>query len=407
MNFLQIVSIPQAVELLLKVDGEPWSGSEWVRTADSVGRTAAEAHFAAAALPPYSRSTVDGFAVRSCDTFGASEQAPTLLRLCGEVHMGCKTELAVGSGQAAAIPTGGMLPAGADAVVMAEYCEQAARDWVSVGRAAAPRENVVLAGEDAAAGETLLARGARIDARAAAVLAACGLAEAAVQTRPRVTLISTGDELAEPGKPLMPGRIYDCNSTALEALCAEQDLQVCAVHRVGDSLMAFTEALRGAADSDMVLLSGGSSAGAKDYTVRALEAVPGGEVLAHGLAAKPGKPTIVGRMSRVPVIGLPGHPAAAMMVFYELAAAYWRQRRQSAGTRRRLAVRLAEDVHASPGRQTLLLAELLTRENELWARPVYSKSSHIRTMQRADGYLRIAPEQEGLRRGQPAELILF
>ncbi|MDY3618690.1 molybdopterin molybdotransferase MoeA [Agathobaculum sp.] len=407
MNFLQIVSIPQAIELLLGINGEVWSARERVRAADSVGRIAASDHLAASALPPFSRSTVDGFAVQSSDTFGASEQAPTLLRLCGAVQMGCEAKTDVAAGGAALIPTGGMLPEGADAVVMKEYCEQLAQDWVSVGRAVSPRENTVLCGEDAAAGEVILARGARIGARTAAVLAACGLEETTVQIRPRIALISTGDELVEPGSALAPGCIYDCNSTALEALCAEQDLQVCSVQRTGDSLPDLKEALLRAADSEMVLISGGSSAGAKDYTVRALEEIPDGDVLAHGLAAKPGKPTIVGRLGRVPVIGLPGHPAAAMMVFSEVAAAYWRRRRQSADTRRRLTVRLSEDVHASPGRQVMLLARLFPRENALWAEPVHSKSSHIRTMQQADGYLCIPPEQEGLRQGQLSEMILF
>ena len=354
-------------------------------------------------VPPFSRSTVDGYAVSSADTFGASEAAAALLELVGEIHMGQEAALTLAPGQAAAIPTGGMLPAGADAVVMLEYAEQPDERTLLVQKKAAPHENVLTKGEDAACGEVIFENGVRLGARHIGLLAACGCQEVLVRKRLKVGLISSGDELVDLAVKPAAGQVRDVNSYALSALLSEMGCEVARFGIVKDSYERFCECLAQAiATCQLVVISGGSSVGAKDFTVPALQAIAKPGLLFHGLAIKPGKPTIFAMDQEVPIFGLPGHPVAAFMVCSQLVA---QAVRRLAGERQLAAASgvpavLSRNLPSAPGRDDFVSVRLVEQGGSYVAEPILGKSGLIGVLAQADGILHIPAEKSGLYQGE-------
>ncbi|HWR58171.1 MAG TPA: gephyrin-like molybdotransferase Glp [Thermodesulfovibrionales bacterium] len=363
-------------------------------------------------LPAFSRSTVDGFAVKSSDTFGSSETIPSYLNVSHEVLMGLEPHFELKKGIAAKIPTGGMLPSGADAVVMLEHVQTSEEGLIEVLKPVAPGENVIFAGEDVEKGEVILRKGALLRPQDIAAVAGIGIKELAIYERPRVSIISTGDEIVPAGKPLGPGQVRDINSYNLAGLIRENGGEAV---RKGIFRDAYEDIRNVAAESlresEMVLISGGSSVGVMDLTAGIIDSLGRPGVVFHGVALKPGKPTIGGVVTGIPVFGLPGHPAAVTICFDLLIKPVLRVLKGVRGKEflegRAVKARLARNVSSTHGREEHIRVYLEQRNSELWAVPVLGKSGLIRTLVMADGTVAIPRQVRGIQEGEVVEVSLF
>ena len=401
------VKTPEEVRALLDdiVPSGPL-GSEEVPLDLAMGRVLAAAVTADEFVPGFDRSTVDGYAVRSSDTFGCSDAMPALLTLRGEVRMGEGTDIVLRPGECAAVPTGGAIPSGADSAVMIEYTEDYGDGTVGILKSAAPGENMIFRGDDMRPGKTVLPAGRKLTPSDVGSLAAMGIASVPVARRPLVGIISTGDELIPVSETPAEGQVRDVNSAMLAALVRDAGAESVSFGILRDDEDLLGRTLDDALQScDMVLISGGSSVGMKDATCRVLEAR--GEVLFHGIAMKPGKPTILGRIRGKSVYGLPGHPVAAffvseLFVHPLIARLLGREIRE-----RTVPARLAEAVSANHGRAQYTGVFLEDRDGELWARPIHSKSGLITGLAGSDGFFCIARDCEGVPSGDTVRVRLY
>lgn len=399
MEFSHCISLSGALQLVLSHLPETVVRTETLPLTECLGRTVAVDIVAKDDLPPFSRSTVDGFAVRSVDTFGAAEGVPVLLNLIGEVLMGQQTDLSVQSGQAVAMPTGGMLPQGADAIVMVEYTENPDEHSLLVLKAVAPGENVIARGEDFKINSVILRRGQMISPQVIGALAACGYSSVSVRKKPEVAIISTGDEVVDVGEVIAGSQIRDINSYVLAAMLEQAG---CTVRRCGivpDSYEALKAAMNEALTrSQMVLISGGSSVGTRDHTVRVIQSFEQASVFLHGIAVKPGKPTIFGIVGDVPVFGLPGHPVSAMTICHALVkpAVAALLGHEQLEPKNRIIARITRNVASAPGRDDFIRVRLLRRDGGYWAEPIFGKSGLISTYLEADGIVHIGDMKSGL-----------
>lgn len=374
---------------------------EKVPLSQAAGRVIACDVVAEEGVPAFDRSTVDGFAVVASDTFGCSDALPALLDLAGEVEMGAEVSCACTPGSCVRIPTGGQVPQGADAVVMLEYCEDYGDGTIGVARPAAPGENVVYKNDDVKPGQVLISAGTTLRAHHVGTLASLGFTACEVRKRMQVGVISTGDEIVPVEDVPVASQMRDVNAPMLAA--AVEACGACAkafpiVPDKYDLLLATVkEAL---ATCDMVLVSGGSSAGQKDNTARVLSQL--GEMLFHGVAVKPGKPTMCADAQGVPLFGLPGHPVAAYFMFLELVRPHLAVRRAS-----QVQAVLAEGLPSNHGRTELVAVRLEERDGQVRAVPVRGKSGLISQLSGADGYIEIPRNQEGLAAGAEVSVRLF
>ncbi len=382
---------------------------ETVSLGDAYGRVPDGEIVAGEALPGFDRSSVDGYAVRAADTFGSSESIPGYLRVTGAVRMGAAVSHAVGSGVAVAIPTGGMLPAGADAVVMIEHTAEATADTIEVVRPVAPGENVVRFDEDAAAGAALVHRGRPLRAQDVALLAAAGVVEVAVHAAPRVTILATGDEVMPPDTAsLSPGQVRDALSVSVGALVREAGGVLAPGAIVPDDDVALREALTAAVGAgDVVVICAGSSVGMRDQTAGAVAALPNAETWCHGLAIKPGKPTLLAHSGGVPIIGLPGNPRSALVVFRLIGMPVVRRvggwtAEPRVGTIRST---LARDLPSAAGRLDLVQVRL--SDDARLAEPIFGSSALLSVLTAADGYVIVPEDANGLSAGEPVEVFPY
>lgn len=364
-------------------------------------------------LPSFARSIVDGYAVRADDTFGASEAAPAYVNSSGEIFMGEKPGLVLMKGSACKIPTGGMLPDGADAVVMFEHVQTVDETMIEVLRPVAPGENVIQAGEDVKKGATVVAEGHRMRPQDIGACAGTGITEVRVYDRPVVSIISTGDEIMPAGSQLEPGQVRDINSYVLSGMISEAR---CLPRKKGifrdeyDVIRAVVESSMG--DSDVILLTGGTSVGIKDMIARVVDDIGNPGVVFHGVSLKPGKPMIGGVVEGVPVFGLPGHPAAVGVCFDVFVRPVLNI---LTGCRERLAgyrtgavkARLSKNVASAQGREEHVRVFLEEREDGLWAVPVLGKSGLITTLVKADGTFVIPVNKNGVEAGRVIDVRLF
>ena len=359
-------------------------------------------------IPGFRRSTVDGYAVVAADTAGAGEAIPVFLKLAGSVSMGKPADLSIQRGECAYVPTGGMLPDGADAVVMVEYTE-ASGGSIAVYEAAAPGAGTAEAGEDLRKGEPFLRRGTLLRPQEAGALAAAGITRLELFAPLSLTLISTGDELVPPEQEPRPGEIRDINTRALRALAIKRGYHVVSACVLPDDESRIEKALTDAmALSDVVVISGGSSQGEKDLTARIMDRAARPGVFTHGLAIKPGKPTILGwdEESKTLLAGLPGHPVSAMMVF-ELLLGWLAHRLFERPLPFPIPARISCNVPGSPGRTLCQPVILRLGDGGYSAEPVFGKSGMITTLTRADGYIIIDLNREGLKKDEPVLVHLF
>ena len=355
-------------------------------------------------VPGFDRSTVDGYAVIASDTFGCSDSMPAVLTLGGEVLMGEAAPGALRPGHCVAVPTGGDLPEGADAVVMLEHTEDYGGGLVGIFDPAAPGSNIIFRGDDTSPGDLALRAGTVISPSDIGILSALGYIAVDVRRKPVVGVISTGDELVVPSMAPGRGQVRNVNSPMLAAAMVRAGADARDYGIVRDSEAELRDAvMRAASDCDVVLVSGGSSAGARDMTARVIESA--GEVLLHGIAMKPGKPTILGDIGGKPVFGLPGHPVAAFFVT-ELFVRPLVARLMGAALKRRAVVaEIAEAVSSNHGRAEYMAVFL--DDGGRAARPIRGKSGLITNLAGADGYICIPRDSEGLPARAPVEVFLF
>jgi len=386
--------------------------AESVLLSEAAGRTLAAALTAPGDLPGFARGTMDGFAVRARDTFGASETSPTYLELAGEVAMGVASDFSLAAGQCARIGTGGMLPVGADAVVMVEHTRSVSATTVEVSRPSAPGTHTMGPQDDAAAGELLLPVGQRLRPQDVGLLAALGVGRVDVVRKPRVGILSTGDEVvaleANPG----PGQVRDVNRYTLAAQVRDAGGEPVPLGLVPDD----EEAIRGAAtDSlgrcDLTLLSGGSSVGVRDLTARVFLSFPGAELLVHGVAVAPGKPFLWVRTPYGHLLGLPGQVTSCMVTFHlfvepVLERMLGRPARSFCRFYRRNA-RLTRNLPSVHGREEYARVQFVA-DGEGWlAEPLFGASGLLKTLRRADGLVRVPVNVEGFEAGAMVEVLVF
>ncbi len=383
------------------------TATETVALDEAAGRIPAADIVAGEALPGFDRSSVDGYAVRAQDTFGASESIPAYLTLTGSVAMGAPAGLALAAHSAVAVPTGGALPDGADAVVMIEYTQEAMAGTIEVVRPVAPGEGIVRADEDLAPGQAAVRAGAPLRAQDIAMLAALGITALKVHTRPRVTILATGDELIAPDAgPVGPGQVRDALSSSVGALVGEAGGRPHPPQIVRDDPGALRDALgRALTGSDVVVICAGSSVGARDETAAAVAAVAGTEIWCHGLAIKPGKPTLLAESDGIPIIGLPGNPRSALVVFRLIGlplvrrAGGWTAEHPAPSTSRRL----SRDLPSAAGRLDVVQVRISGEDAE----PIFGPSALLSVLTGADGYVIVPEDANGLSAGETVEVVLY
>lgn len=384
--------------------------AETVPTEEALGRVTAAPLRSSMALPAFPRSTMDGYAVRAADTLGASESLPAYLTVVGEVPMGQAATIDVGLGQTAIVHTGGMIPPGADAVVMVERTQKLNEQDIEVLRPAAAGENIINVGEDILKGDEILPAGHLLRPQDLGGLLAVGLTKVTVAQRPRVALIATGEEVIPPSQPLGPGQVRDINTYTLSGLVQRAGGEPWPLGIIPDRFEALkAAAAKGLAEADVVVISAGSSVSVRDLTGDVINELGQPGVLVHGISYRPGKPTVLAVCDGKPVIGLPGNPVSAMVVFDLLATPMlWRwQGLTHPAEPHTVQARLTRNVASVAGREDRVQVRLEQRKDGLWADPVFGKSNLIFTLVKADGMVKVPLDKTGLSAGERVEVRLY
>ncbi len=394
----------ETIEEVLDYAGSfPVVGTETIPLSQVFGRVLAEDVVSDIDIPDFDRSTMDGFAVRAASTFGASEANPAYLSITGKVTMGSYPDFSVGSGQAAGISTGGMLPEGTDSVLMVEHTDLLDDTTIEAYKSVAPGQNMIEKGEDVRKSEAILTRGSTVRPQEAGLIAASGKEMVTVYKKPVLGIISTGDEIVPVKDVPGPGRIRDINSHTLYGQVLQAGGIPVTYGIVNDNYKALLQKCKKALDqSDMVLISGGSSVGARDFTVEVLNAIEDTKIMVHGISISPGKPTILAKSGQKAFWGLPGHVVSAMVVFAVVVKPFI-HRISGAETDARkpisIPARLTRNLASAQGRVDFIRVRLEEKNGRLLAEPILGKSGLINTMIKADGLIRIDMNTEGLEKG--------
>ena len=392
----------EAALALVESSAVPLTRTEPLPLGEANGRVLAADIVAEADVPPFDRAAMDGFAVIAENTFGASRQSPGTLQQIETVHTGEVPAKRLGPGQCTEIATGAPMPEGADAVVMVEETDRGDGTEVRVFTPVYPRQHVGRRGADIASGEVLLTRGDVLTPSRLGSIAALGMAEVEVVDRPRVAILSTGDEIIEPGEPLGPGQIYDINRFTLGAVIGEHGGVALRYPTAPDTLDALEAAVDACLDNDALVFSGGSSVGERDLTLDVL--MRKGEVLFHGIAVKPGKPTVFGRIGNTPVFGMPGYPTSCLSNAYLLLIPLLRQLAHLPPYHMRtVLVPAAQRFVSTTGRHQFYTVRVVDGT----AVAAFKASGDITSMSRADGYIEIPAQTDIVEKGQNVEVKLF
>lgn len=408
-EFLDLLLPSKALNRLLEeISYQP--GAETIPTATALGRVTSQAVIAPHRLPTFSRSAMDGYAVRAADTFGASETAPAYFPVVGEVPMGAKVEFVVQPGECALIHTGGMLPQGADAVVMLEYTQMVKDREVEILRAAAVGEHIIHAGEDVEAGDVVIPAGVLLRPAEIGGLMAFGITSVMVTRRLKVSILSSGDEVVAPELDIQPGQVRDINSYSLAALVQKAGAEAIILGIIPDKEEALFEAVNDALHkTDLVLITAGSSASTRDLTSRVVDRLGPPGVLVHGINIRPGKPTIFGICKGKPVIGLPGQPLSALVIGWLLVNPILQK---MSGISQRsiqptVKARLTANIPSMAGREDWIPVILSEDEAGYIAQPIFFKSNLIFNLARANGLACIPADQTGFQAGEIVDVHLY
>jgi len=388
-------------------------GTEEIPSVRARARVLADELRSAVDLPHFHRAAMDGYAVIAKDTFGASQSLPAYLKLAGVVEMGKEAAQPLTPGTAMRISTGGMMPPHADSVVMVEYTDETDAGLVEIHRGVSPWQNVIQIGDDIKKGELVFPRGRRLRAHDLGALTGVGIASIPVFKKPRIALISTGDEIVDVESEPRPGQVRNINQHSLAGLIEECGGELKDWGVVRDDRTALRDAIAGALEwSDLVLLSGGSSMGAKDIALETILSFPDAQFVFHGISIAPGKPTIFAKACGKPILGLPGYPVSALVIFDLFAAPLIRRlggenldvlEKFSRSVRAVLKTNVASQI----GREDYVRVVLERSPAGLLAAPLPSKSGAIFTLVKADGMVRVDMNQDGLEQGEEVEVILF
>ncbi len=388
----------------------PVGRTEIVATKGALRRVLAVDVFAQEALPVFPRSAMDGYAVRAIDTYGASESSPAYIMLAGEVPMGRLPERQVSPGEAALIHTGSLLPQGANAVVMVENTQRVDEHTIEVVRPVAEGENVLASAEDIHRGELLLPRGHLLRPQDLGGLLAVGITEVLVFARPVVAIISTGDELVSPESMPAPGQVRDVNAYSISGFVSQAGGTPLLLGIVPDSYVALQEVVgRGVREADTVVVSAGSSVSARDMTAEVINSLGKPGVLVHGIAIRPGKPTILAVVGGKPVFGLAGNPVSALITcaLFVVPTVYRLSGCARLPERYLWSARLTHGLPSAPGREDYVPVRLLEQGGELWAEPIFSKSNFISSLMKADGLARVPLDKTGVEAGEMVAVLSF
>ncbi|OQY04196.1 MAG: molybdopterin molybdenumtransferase MoeA [Desulfobacteraceae bacterium 4572_123] len=407
-DFFKVMNIEQVQKkaaLFSKVSRET------IDLPESFGRILASDIIADVDLPGFARSTMDGYGVRAASTFGASEANPAYLSVTGAVAMGEQPAFSIGPGEAARISTGGMLPDGADGVVMVEHAEMVDDLTLEVYKSVAPGQHVVARGEDIRKDSVMVSRGVFIRPQEAGLLAAFGISRVPVYKQPVIGILSTGDEVVPIEETPGLGHIRDINTYTLSGLIRECGAVPMPFGIVGDDYDSLHAACSTALQqTDMLLISGGSSVGVRDFTIEVLSSLKQSEILVHGISISPGKPTILATAQNKAVWGLPGHVVSAMVVFHAVVKPFVAQISGSLqNDRQNMSVPaiLSRNLSSAQGRTDYVRVKLIKKKEGLWAEPILGKSGLINTMVKADGLISVGLNTEGLDKGSVVEVALL
>ena len=387
-------------------------GDEPVPLEQAFGRVLSRDIISPEDLPGFYRSTMDGYAVRAKDTFGATESLPAMLTVKGEVIMGQVPTEGVGPGQAVKISTGGMLPEGADGVVMVEYSHVLDENTIEISRAISPLEHVILPDDDFKKGSPVLEKGGPLRPQDLGVMAGIGLSQVHVHRRPRVAIISTGDEVVTVDQKPEPGQVRDINTYTLSAFCQQSGAEPLALGLCKDDFEELKARLeKGLEAADTVWISGGSSVGTRDMTLKVFESFHNVELLVHGISISPGKPTIIARIGSKAVFGLPGHTASAMVVaevFLNPFLSRLSGKRDVPGPlQEAVEAELSRNIESASGREDYIRVRLIEKEGKFIADPIFGKSGLISTLVEADGLVRVERNTEGLYEGERVKVMFI
>ena len=408
-DFFKVTALAKVLEMVRRFTA---AGTETEILDRCAGRVLAEDIQSEIDLPEFNRATMDGYAVQARSTFGASEGMPALFSVVGSVEMGQVPSVTVNAGEAVRIATGGMLPQGADCVVMVEHTQSVDDETVEVFKSVSPLQHVMEAGEDFRKGQAVLSRGVCIRPQEMGILAALGRTHLSVYKKPVVAIISSGDEIVPIEKNPGLSQLRDMNAHTLSGLVQNSGGIPVYMGIANDTFDDLNDICRQALDrADMVLISGGSSVGTRDFTLDVLKRLPQSEILVHGVAVSPGKPTILARSEGKTLWGLPGQVTSAMIVFHVMVKPALDKIRGCSGDSSQKAYTisavLSRNLSSVQGREDYVRVRLNKRGKQLLAEPVLGKSGLIHTMVKADGLVRIDKDTEGLDEGAPVEVILF
>lgn len=406
MEFFKVKSFAEAENIIRTELNSIKQEVETVSVRDACGRRAARDVFSKVNLPEYNRSTVDGYAVKAVNTYGASESVPSMLKVLGKVTMGKVGEYKLTAGETVFVPTGGAIPDGADAMVMLEYTGTFG-DEVAIYKPAAVRDNIMCIGEDVAVGAQILRRGQTIQPLKIGVFAALGEAEIEVFKPLKIAVISTGDELVDVDAKTQIGQIIDVNTLINIELCKNNGFQVVLADRVKDGFELLNDAVeRALSVADIVLVSGGSSIGARDFTEQVFSTC--GDILAHGIALKPGKPTLIAKSCDGKLMfGLPGHPMACLLVLKLLVINSINTALGEGAEAPFVYAATTTNFPSSPGRLTVQPVSIEYGVNGIAASPLFYKSGFVGVLDKADGYILIPENAEGVTKGESVKVFLL
>jgi len=408
-EFFKVTSLETVLELIRTF---PCVNDEVLPLDQCAGRILSQDITSKIDLPEFKRATMDGYAVQARSTFGASESMPALFTIVGAVEMGEVPTVSVKTGEAVRIATGGMLPDGADSVVMVEHTQALDEHTLEIFKSAAPLQHVIEIGDDFRRGEQILLKGSRIRPQEMGVLAALGETHVPVYRQPVVAIISSGDEIVPIEQTPGLSQLRDINAHTLTGLIRLSGGVPVYLGIARDNLDDLHSLCKNAvARADMVLISGGSSVGSRDFTIDVIQTLPDAQVLVHGVSISPGKPTILARSKQRGIWGLPGQVASAMVVFHVMVRpmleAIGGLSENHIGVAHEVSAVLSRNLASVQGREDYVRVKLVHRANQVCAEPILGKSCLIHTMVKADGFIRIDMNSEGLDKGTPVTIILF
>lgn len=406
MDFFNVLTVDEANKKIIEKFSNFKFDIENIDLLDATGRILAENIISDINVPEFNRSTVDGYSIIVEDSHGSTDSIPSILNLMGEVRMGTKANRDIVSGEAIYTPTGGMVPPSATGVIMIENTELMDKDTLLIYKPISKGENLTFKGDDIKAGDIVLKKGRKINSEVMGVLASLGIRNVSVFKKPRFYIISTGDEIISLDEELTMGKVRDINTFALYSMIQELDYEVVGKSLVKDDYDLLAREVQKASEiADIILISGGSSVGTRDFTHRVINSI--GEVFIHGLAIKPGKPTIVGKGNDRLIVGLPGHPVSSIVVFKAIIEKFLNEKLGLCSIKPQIRAITEFNFPSSPGKETYHMVTLSQEGDTFYASPTFGKSGMITLLSKSQGYIVIKGREEGINKGEERTVYLL